>query len=73
MRRRRKRRLRASSGSAPFVEETLIRATGNPIAPAWYMTGALIAGLTGVALIRERRPPPPGVPEGAEQALAVAP
>lgn len=43
-------------GSAQFIEKTLIRATGNPLAPAWYMTGAMALGLVGIALLREPRP-----------------
>jgi hypothetical protein len=30
--------------------------TGSPLAPAWYMSGALAVGLTGMALMRETAP-----------------
>lgn len=40
-------------GSAQLVEHQLIALTGNPIAPAWYMTGFLVVGLGAVAAIRE--------------------
>lgn len=53
-------------GSAQLVEHALIDWTGSPIAPAWYMTGALIVGLIGIALIKEIRPPRPDVHPGAE-------
>lgn len=51
-------------GSAQVVEHELIRLTGSPIAPAWYMTGFLIVGLLAVTLIPEmpvarRRKTPP--------------
>lgn len=43
-------------GSAQLVETGLIRVTGNPVAPAWYMTGALIVGAIGIVLLRETWP-----------------
>ena len=46
----------AFGGSAQAVEQLLIRWTGSPLAPAWYMTAALAVGLIGVALLRESRP-----------------
>lgn len=42
-------------GTAQFIDALLIRVTGNPIAPAWYMTAALILGLAGITLIAERK------------------
>ena len=53
-------------GSAQVVEHQLIQWTGNPIAPAWYMTGLLIVGLLAVLRIPEiavarRRTTPPAV------------
>jgi hypothetical protein len=40
-------------GSTQLVQTLLIRWTGNPIAPAWYMMAAVIAALTGALLIPE--------------------
>ncbi|WP_375396155.1 MFS transporter [uncultured Sphingomonas sp.] len=53
-------------GSAQLVEHQLIDWTGIAIAPAWYMTAALVIGLVGVALIREISPPPRDVRAGAD-------
>ncbi|HVU29080.1 MAG TPA: MFS transporter [Sphingomicrobium sp.] len=44
-------------GSTQVVLKLLIRWTGNPVAPGWYMVGAVAAGLVGALLIRE----PPGM------------
>jgi MFS family permease len=43
-------------GSTQFVITWLIRATGDPLAPAWYTLGATMVGLTAVSLIRESAP-----------------
>jgi MFS family permease len=43
-------------GSTQFVIAWLIRATGNPLAPAWYMTIAVTVGLCAMALIGETAP-----------------
>lgn len=40
-------------GSAQFVEQLLINWTGNAMAPAFYMTAALIAGAVGVMMLKE--------------------
>jgi predicted MFS family arabinose efflux permease len=40
-------------GSTQIVEKLLIRWTGNPVAPGWYMVCAVAAGLVGALLIRE--------------------
>ena len=40
-------------GSTQLVEKLLIRWTGNPVAPGWYMVCAVAAGLVGALLIRE--------------------
>jgi MFS family permease len=40
-------------GSTQLVEKLLIRWTGNPVAPGWYMVCAVAAGLAGALLIRE--------------------
>ncbi len=44
-------------GSAQLVEKLLIRWTGNPVAPGWYMACAVAAGLVGALLIREPKRP----------------
>jgi MFS family permease len=43
-------------GSTQFVVAWLIRISGNPLAPAWYMTGAVAIGLTAMALMPETAP-----------------
>jgi len=43
-------------GTTQLFETLLIRWTGNPIAPGWYMMAAVIVALTGALLIPE--PPP---------------
>ena len=40
-------------GSTQLMEKLLIRWTGNPAAPGWYMACAVAAGLVGALLIRE--------------------
>ena len=40
-------------GSTQLVEKLLIRWTGSPVAPGWYMVAAVAAGLIGAMLIRE--------------------
>ena len=40
-------------GSTQLMEKLLIRWTGSPVAPGWYMVGAVAAGLVGALLIRE--------------------
>lgn len=44
-------------GSTQFVVAWLTGVTGNPLSPAWYMTGAVVLGLGAALLIREVRPP----------------
>ena len=47
-------------GTTQIVVKALIDWTRSPLAPAWYMMGAILVGLTGALLIRElsrRRPP----------------
>jgi MFS family permease len=44
-------------GSTQLVEKLLIRWTGNPAAPGWYMACAVAAGLVGALLIREPKRP----------------
>jgi MFS family permease len=43
-------------GTAQFVVTWLIAVTGSPIAPAWYMSVALLVGLAGMAGLRETAP-----------------
>ena len=43
-------------GSTQFVIKLLIDHTGNPLAPAWYWTGAAIVGLIAMVLVRESAP-----------------
>jgi predicted MFS family arabinose efflux permease len=40
-------------GSTQLFETLLIKWTGNPVAPGWYMMGAVIVALTGALLIPE--------------------
>ena len=40
-------------GSAQFVEQLLINWTGSAMAPAFYMTGAVIVGMIGVLILKE--------------------
>ena len=42
-------------GSAQLVEHLLIRWTGNPMAPAFYMTAALGVGVIGILMLKEDR------------------
>ncbi len=43
-------------GSTQFTVTWLIGASGNPIAPAFYWTAAVICGLTAMALVKESAP-----------------
>lgn len=43
-------------GSAQFVIAWLIDATGNPVAPAYYMAASLLVGLVAMACLRETAP-----------------
>jgi MHS family citrate/tricarballylate:H+ symporter-like MFS transporter len=40
-------------GSTQLLETLLIKWTNNPVAPAWYMMGAVVVALTGALLIPE--------------------
>ena len=42
-------------GSAQLLNKKLIDWTGSPLAPGWYMMGAVACGLAGTFLIREVR------------------
>jgi MFS transporter, MHS family, citrate/tricarballylate:H+ symporter len=43
-------------GTAQFMAAWLTRQTGSPLAPAIYMTGALLVSLVGMALMKESAP-----------------
>jgi MFS family permease len=43
-------------GSAQYVVTWAITVTGSPLAPAWYMTGAMVLGLAAMAAMRETAP-----------------
>lgn len=43
-------------GSTQFLVAWIIHATGNPLAPAWYMLGAVGIGLTAMVLLPETAP-----------------
>jgi MFS family permease len=43
-------------GSTQFVVNQLIHLTGNPMMPAWYMTGAALIGQVALMLIPESAP-----------------
>ena len=44
-------------GTTQLLETLLIRWTGNPVAPGWYMMAAVMVALTGALLIPEPRRP----------------
>jgi MFS transporter, MHS family, citrate/tricarballylate:H+ symporter len=46
----------AFGGTAQFVVTWLIDVTGSPLAPAWYMTAAVLLGLLGVMAMPESAP-----------------
>lgn len=43
-------------GSTQFVIKWLLRATGNALAPGWYMLGAALVGLAAMSLLKESAP-----------------
>jgi MHS family citrate/tricarballylate:H+ symporter-like MFS transporter len=43
-------------GTTQFTVKWLTDATGNPLAPAWYLTGALVVGGLAMAAMRETAP-----------------
>ena len=43
-------------GSTQFLVAWIIHATGNPLAPAWYMLGAVVIGLIAMVRLPETRP-----------------
>jgi hypothetical protein len=53
------------TGSTQFVIKLLIDRTGNPLAPAYYWTGAAVVGLVAMMLVRESAPTRRGATEKA--------
>lgn len=51
----------AFGGTASFVVAWLIEITGSPLAPAWYMSGALVLGLCAMLAVGESAPIKTGV------------
>jgi len=55
-------------GFAPFIVTWLVRETGNPASPAWYVMLGSIIGLTAILFMRESGPRPDSenglVPDG---------
>ncbi len=43
-------------GSAQYIVTWLMDVTGSPLAPAWYMTGAMVAGFLAMAAMKETAP-----------------
>jgi MFS family permease len=43
-------------GSTQFTITWLIHKTGSPLAPAWYMTGAIVIGLVATVFMKESAP-----------------
>jgi MFS family permease len=43
-------------GSAQYVVTWLIEVTGSPLAPAWYMTAAVLAGILAMLAMKETAP-----------------
>jgi MFS family permease len=43
-------------GTTQFVVKWLLRATGNALAPGWYMLGAALLGLASMSLLKESAP-----------------
>jgi hypothetical protein len=43
-------------GSTQFLLALIIHTTGNPLAPAWYMLGAVSVGLIAMAGLPETAP-----------------
>jgi MFS transporter, MHS family, citrate/tricarballylate:H+ symporter len=43
-------------GSTQVIISWLVATTGNPLSPAWYITGVLCAGLAAMLGLRESRP-----------------
>ena len=58
-------------GSTQFVVKSLLAVTGNPLAPAWFMTGALVIGAGAMLLMRETAPAKPALRDLAQDPIAV--
>jgi MHS family citrate/tricarballylate:H+ symporter-like MFS transporter len=43
-------------GTAQFMAAWLTKVSGSPLAPAWYMSGALVVSLCGMVAMRETAP-----------------
>jgi MFS family permease len=43
-------------GSAQYIVTWLIAVTGSPLAPAWYMMGAMVLAIAGMLMLRETAP-----------------
>jgi MHS family citrate/tricarballylate:H+ symporter-like MFS transporter len=61
-------------GSTQFSVKWLLRESGNPLAPGWYMLAAALVGLVSMSLLREsapaRRAPAPTVRAHAQHGAA---
>ena len=55
-------------GTTQLVEKLLLRWTGSPVAPGWYMVAAVAAGLVGALLIRVQSSPSRSDGEGDRSA-----
>ena len=51
-------------GSTQFAIKGLTDLTGSPLAPAWYMTGAVLIGGIAMTLMQETAPVKVGLPPG---------
>jgi MHS family citrate/tricarballylate:H+ symporter-like MFS transporter len=52
----------AFGGTTQYAVTWLMKATGSPLAPAWYWSGALAVGLTAMCVARESAPRKIAVP-----------
>jgi MFS family permease len=55
-------------GTTQFAVKWLLRATGNALAPGWYMLGAALLGLASMSLLKESAPVRLARPEPLPQA-----
>jgi hypothetical protein len=53
-------------GTTQFAIKALIEATGSSLAPAWYVTGALVVGAVAMLIVRETAPAKAAVQGQAE-------
>jgi MFS transporter, MHS family, citrate/tricarballylate:H+ symporter len=54
-------------GSTQFAVKALIDLTGSPLAPAWYMTGAVLLGGIAMSLMRETAPVKAGLAQESQE------